>query len=223
MSAIDTLRDLLAQLGPTEVVPGILRIDDEQRGYWLVRSDSWRAAVAAARRQARQWDSAADGTATCDTCGGEIPPHDSEAWASSDGICPGAVEDDGRCGAFGPSEDRDSSEDAQSLYEILCDETHSDSFCPGGSERDDGPALAELGADAIAWCREDERAGHSIWSSALSDLIEVEVELFGRESGASAPGWVMWGNQIPRTLFAKALSHECEIPDRVLGTSGSVR
>ena len=52
---------------------------------------------------------------------------------------------------------------------------------------------------------------HSAKPDVFRGLVEKVsngpfIELFGRDSGASAPGWVVWGNQIPRTLFAKAIS-----------------
>lgn len=53
-------------------------------------------------------------------------------------------------------------------------------------------------------------SGHSVKPDAFRGLIErvspgPRLELFGRDSGAASPGWVVWGNQANPTLFAKEI------------------
>lgn len=66
------------------------------------------------------------------------------------------------------------------------------------------------GAHDIRSVVEHDPGAHSAKPDVFRSLVErvspgPRLELFGRDSGASAPGWVVWGNQIPRTLFAKQL------------------
>lgn len=66
------------------------------------------------------------------------------------------------------------------------------------------------GAHDIRSVVEHDPSAHSAKPDVFRSLVErvspgPRLELFGRDSGASAPGWVVWGNQIPRTLFARQL------------------
>lgn len=66
------------------------------------------------------------------------------------------------------------------------------------------------GAHDIRSVVECDPGAHSAKPDVFRSLVErvspgPRLELFGRDSGAAAPGWVVWGNQIPRTLFARQL------------------